>query len=140
MKSCWIKSDHEKAEIEYRDVPIPEPKAGEVVIRNHASSLNRGELIVGSVVHGGPLKLGGGDGAGVVHKVGEGVTQFKVGDKVYGRVMGGWAEYCAARAEQLMPLPARMSWEQAASVGIAFIFATTAPPSPSAFIAVTAFR
>lgn len=123
MKTCWIKSDHVSAEIEYKDMPIPEPKAGEVVIRNYASSLNRGELIVGSVVHGGPLKLGGGDGAGVVHAVGAGVTQFKVGDKVFGRVMGGWAEYCVARAEQLMPLPERLSWEQAACVGVAFLTA-----------------
>jgi NADPH:quinone reductase-like Zn-dependent oxidoreductase len=123
MKSCWIISDHHAANLEYRDLPIPEPKTGEVVIRNHASSLNRGELIVGGVVHGGPEKLGGGDGAGIVHAVGAGVTNFKVGDKVFGRVMGGWAEYCAARAEQLMPLPAKLSWEQAASVGVAFLTA-----------------
>lgn len=123
MKTCWIKSDDKSAVLEFRDMPIPEPKAGEVVLRNFGSSLNRGELIVGSVVHGGPLKLGGGDGAGIVHAVGAGVTQFKVGDKVYGRVMGGWAEYCVARAEQLMPMPERLSWEQAASVGIAFLTA-----------------
>ena len=123
MKTCWIKSDHQSVVLEYRELPIPEPKAGEVVIRNHGSSLNRGELIVGSVVHGGPLKLGGGDGAGVVHAVGAGVSGFKVGDKVFGRVMGGWAEYCSARAEQLMPMPERMTWEQAASVGVAFLTA-----------------
>ncbi len=123
MKTCWIKSDHQSVTLEYRELPIPEPKAGEVVIRNHGSSLNRGELIVGSVVHGGPLKLGGGDGAGVVHAVGAGVSGFKVGDKVFGRVMGGWAEYCSARAEQLMPLPERMTWEQAASVGVAYLTA-----------------
>jgi NADPH2:quinone reductase len=123
MKTCWIKSDHQSTTLEYRELPVPEPKAGEVVIRNHASSLNRGELIVGSVVHGGPLKLGGGDGAGVVHAVGAGVTGFKVGDKVFGRVMGGWTEYCVARPEQLMPLPERMSWEQAAAVGVAYLTA-----------------
>ncbi len=123
MKSCWIVSTATSCELEYKEVPIPEPKAGEVVIKNYGSSLNRGELIVGSVVHGGPLKLGGGDGAGIVHSVGAGVTQFKVGDKVYGRVMGGWAEYAAARAEQLMPMPEGMTWEQAASVGVAFLTA-----------------
>ena len=100
MKSCWIVSDQHSCKLEYKDVPMPEPKEGEVVIKTHASSLNRGELIVGSVVHGGPLKLGGGDGAGVVHKLGPGVTNFKVGDAVYGRISGGWAEYtpCARRA------------------------------------------
>ena len=123
MKTCWIKSDHQSVTLEYRELPIHEPKAGEVVIRNYGSSLNRGELIVGSVVHGGPLKLGGGDGAGVVHAVGAGVSGFKVGDKVFGRVMGGWAEYCSARAEQLMPLPERMTWEQGASVGVAYLTA-----------------
>jgi NADPH:quinone reductase-like Zn-dependent oxidoreductase len=123
MKTCWIKSDATSAVLEYKDLPIPEPRAGEVVIRNHGSSLNRGELIVGSVVHGGPLKLGGGDGAGVVHALGAGVTGFKVGDKVFGRVMGGWAEYCTARTEQLMPMPERLTWEQAASVGVAFLTA-----------------
>lgn len=123
MKTCWIKSDDKSCELEYREMPIPEPKAGEIVIRNYGSSLNRGELIVGSVVHGGPLKLGGGDGAGVVHALGAGVTGFKVGDKVFGRVMGGWAEYCVARAEQMLPMPERLSWEQAASVGIAFLTA-----------------
>ena len=123
MKTCWIKSDDKSTALEYRELPIPEPKAGEVVIRNYGSSLNRGELIVGSVVHGGPLKLGGGDGAGVVHAVGAGVTGFKAGDKVFGRVMGGWAEYCVARAEQMMPMPQRLTWEQAASVGVAFLTA-----------------
>ena len=97
MKSCWIVSDHTKATLEYRDVPIPEPKAGEVILETHASSLNRGELMVGGVVHGGPLKLGGNDGAGVVFKVGPGVTDFKVGDKVFGRISGGWAEYTPAQ-------------------------------------------
>ncbi len=123
MKTCWIKSDAKSCELEFREMPIPEPKAGEIVIRNYGSSLNRGELIVGSVVHGGPLKLGGGDGAGVVHALGAGVTGFKVGDKVFGRVMGGWAEYCVARAEQMLPMPERLTWEQAASVGVAFLTA-----------------
>lgn len=123
MKSCWIVSDHTTATLEYRDVPIPEPKAGEVILETHASSLNRGELMVGSVVHGGPLKLGGNDGAGVVHKVGAGVTDFKVGDKVFGRISGGWAEYTPARAEQLIPMSDKLTWEEGAAVGVAYLTA-----------------
>jgi NADPH:quinone reductase-like Zn-dependent oxidoreductase len=123
MKSCWIVSDHTHATLEYRDVPIPEPKAGEVILETHASSLNRGELMVGGVVHGGPLKLGGNDGAGVVHKVGAGVTDFKVGDKVFGRISGGWAEYTPARAEQLIPMSDKLTWEEAAAVGVAYLTA-----------------
>ena len=123
MKSCWIVSDATSARLEYRDVPIPEPKPGEVVLETHASSLNRGELMVGGVVHGGPLKLGGNDGAGIVHKVGAGVTDFKVGDKVFGRISGGWAEYTPARADQLIPMSDKLTWEEAAAVGVAFLTA-----------------
>ena len=123
MKSCWIVSDHTSATLEYRDVPIPVPKAGEVILETHASSLNRGELMVGGVVHGGPLKLGGNDGAGVVHKVGAGVNDFKVGDKVFGRISGGWAEYTPARAEQLIPMSDKLTWEEGAAVGVAYLTA-----------------
>ena len=53
MKSYWIVTKGDQATLEARDVPIPQPKAGEVVIRVHAAGLNRGELIVGGAVHGG---------------------------------------------------------------------------------------
>ena len=54
MKSYWIVTRGDQATLERRDIPQPRPKAGELVIKVHASALNRGELIVGGVVHGGP--------------------------------------------------------------------------------------
>lgn len=59
MKSCWIVTRNNQSMLEMRDVPVPRPGRDEVLIRVHATALNRGELIVGSVVHGGPEKLGG---------------------------------------------------------------------------------
>jgi NADPH:quinone reductase-like Zn-dependent oxidoreductase len=104
--------------LEFRDVPIPAPAAGEVIVKTYASSINRGELM-----GRGSVKAGGGDAAGIVYQLGGGVTDWRIGDKVFGRVSGGWAEYATARADQLMPLGERLSWEQAAAVGVAFLAA-----------------
>ncbi len=123
MKSCWIVTKDHKNILEYRDVPQPQPKAGEVVIKVHATALNRGEIFVGGVVHGGPEKLGGGEAAGVVHAIGDGVTGVKVGDAVFGRVRGGFAEYAVMDVAQVMPKPEKLSWEQAAAVPVSFITA-----------------
>ena len=123
MKSCWIVTRNHKNVLEYRDVPQPQPKAGEIVIRVMASALNRGEMFVGGVVHGGPEKLGGNEASGTVHAVGEGVTGIKVGDAVFGRVRGGFAEYAVMDATQIMMKPERLSWEQAAAVPVSYITA-----------------
>jgi NADPH2:quinone reductase len=123
MKSYWIKTENDKAVLEFRDVPVPRPEAGQIVIRVRASALNRGELIVGGVVHGGPEKLGGNEAAGVVHAVGEGVTAVSVGARVMGRARGGFAEYALMDAHQAMPVPERLNWEQAAAVPVSFLTA-----------------
>jgi len=123
MKSCWIKTEAGKAVLEFRDVPLPQPKAGEIAVRVHATSMNRGELIVGGVVHGGAEKIGGTDAAGEVHAVGEGVTSFRPGDRVMGRARGGFAEYTLMDARQAMPVPPCLSWEQAAAIPVAFLTA-----------------
>lgn len=123
MKSYWIKSDHDKAVLEYRDVPEPQPKPGQVIVRVHASALNRGELIVGGVVHGGPEKLGGNEVSGVVHALGEGVAHLNIGARVMGRARGGFSEYAVMEAHQAMPMPERLSWEEAAAIPVSFLTA-----------------
>ena len=123
MKSCWIKTEGGTTAFEFRDVPIPQPKANEIVVRVHATAMNRGELIVGGVLHGGALKLGGTEAAGVVHAVGEGVTTVSPGARVMGRARGGFAEYAVMDAHQAMPVPANMTWEQAAAVPVSFLVA-----------------
>src|ERR671916_2866962 len=103
MKSYWIVTKGDQATLEAREVQMPKPKAGEILFKVHASALNRGELTVGGVMHGGPEKLGGNEGAGVVHAVGEGVTGFKPGDRVMGRARGCWAEYAVIEVQQALP-------------------------------------
>jgi len=123
MKSCWIVTKDHAAVLEWRDVPVPQPKAGEVVIRIRATAMNRGELIVGGAVHGGPEKLGGAEASGEVHAVGAGVTAFRPGDRVMARVRGSFAEYTATPAHQVMPMPAGLDWEHAAAVPVSFLTA-----------------
>ena len=123
MKSYWLVTKDHQATLEKREIPAPQPKAGELLIKVHASALNRGELIVGGVVHGGPEKVGGNEGAGVVEAVGEGVTEFSKGDRVMGRCRGAWAEYAIMEVAQAMKMPAHLSWEQAAAAPLSFITA-----------------
>lgn len=123
MKSCWIVVKDHKAALEWRDVPVPQPKANEIVVRVRASALNRGELVVGGAVHGGPEKIGGTEAAGEVHAVGTGITSVKVGDRVFGRARGTFAEYVAMEAAQIIPLPANLTFEQGAAVPISYITA-----------------
>ena len=124
MKSYWIKTTDGRTELELRELPIPQPGPGEIVLKVHASSLNRGEFFVGGVMHGGAHKPGGGEAAGTVHAVGEGVTSVRVGDRVMGRVKspgGGFSEYVAMREDQAMRMPERLDWEHAACIPVTYL-------------------
>jgi NADPH:quinone reductase-like Zn-dependent oxidoreductase len=122
MKSYWIRPESGKTILELRDVPAPEPGPGQILLRMHAASLNRGELIVGHAVKtGGPAKAAGGEGAGEVAKLGAGVTGFKTGDRVMGRCSGAFAEYSLIDAREAVPVPANLSWEEAGSIPLAFM-------------------
>jgi NADPH2:quinone reductase len=122
MKSYWLKPDSGRTAIEFRDVPEPAPGPGQILLKMHAAGMNRGELIVGHAVKaGGPAKAAGGEGAGEVAKVGEGVTGFKAGDRVMGRCSGAFAEYSLMDAREALAMPKSLSWEEAACVPLAFM-------------------
>lgn len=108
-----------------RDAAVPEPAAGEVLIRVRAAGLDRG---VWHLLTGTPLmarlalglrtprrKMLGLDVAGVVERVGTGVTEFAPGDRVFGGGTGTFAEFAIAKQKALAPMPAGLSFEQAAA-------------------------
>jgi NADPH2:quinone reductase len=123
MKAWFIVSGKDATAVELRDVPVPEPKAGELLVKVHAAGLNRGEFIAGHGLSGGAAKVGGIEASGEVVKVGDGVKEFKVGDRVMGRAYGAYAEYTIHRIGDAMPAPAKLSWEEAAGAGIAYLTA-----------------
>jgi len=113
----------EKA-VEVRDLPKPEPKPNEVLIRVRASSLNRADLLValghqhGSV--GGVGARIGLECSGEVEAVGSAVKDVKPGDRVMGSAPGGFAEYAVTDAGRVHRIPANnMTYEQAACFPVA---------------------
>jgi len=91
MKASWISPGPAGTGVERRESATPEAKAGEILVRVRAASLNRGELLGGT--HGAAPKPGGGECAGEVVEVGAGVTGVPVGARMMGRCGGGFASW-----------------------------------------------
>ncbi|MEJ1089744.1 NAD(P)-dependent alcohol dehydrogenase [Microbacterium sp. Mu-80] len=110
------------------DVPVPVPGPGRVLVEVVATSLNLSdwECLVGSPLYAKELRIRsprnrilGSDIAGRVVAVGRGVTQFVVGDEVYGdnlMLKGGFAEYTVADASMLAHKPAGLTFTQASAL------------------------
>ena len=116
--------------VDIRDVPIPTPKAGEVLIKVAATSVNFPDILLTQGKY--QLKLDppftpGMDISGTVAAIGEGVTGFDIGDAVCGGArFGGFAEYAVVKAEGLQKKPDNLSHEQAASYSAAYLTAYVA--------------
>lgn len=121
--------------LQLREVAKPIPQTNEVLIKNHAASLNsrdfrilRANPMIMRLMPGGlfrpKIKILGADLAGVVEEVGQGVTQFKPGDEVFGYMpsatrRGTLAEYVCAGENLVALKPANLTFEQAAAVPLA---------------------
>ena len=144
------------------EIEVPEPGAFEVIVRVMAAGVNFNNVwaALGKPVsifgygdhpeHG--HHIGGSDASGVVWKVGEGVTRWKVGDEVvihcnqasyedpevhgldpmaapsqriwgYETTWGSFAQFTKVQAQQLLPKPAALAWEEAASYGLTYFTA-----------------
>jgi NADPH:quinone reductase len=114
--------------LEILDVPRPLPRAGEVLVRVHASALNRADIMQREGKYpappGAPANILGMEIAGEIVELGAGVGRWKVGDRVFGIVGGGGnAEFAVTHESELARVPDRLSWEEAAAVPEAFITA-----------------
>jgi NADPH:quinone reductase len=101
------------------DVPVGDPKAGEVRVRHHACGLNFIDVYMRSGVYPGAMPMGlGMEGAGVVEAVGEGVTHLKVGDRVAyaSQPPGSYATSRVMPAKCVVVLPAAISFEEGAGM------------------------
>jgi NADPH:quinone reductase-like Zn-dependent oxidoreductase len=115
--------------------PRPVPQAGQLLVKVHASSVNpidwklrQGEM---KLISGFCFpRIPGRDLAGVVAEVGDGVSQFKVGDNVFGMADAGLgganAEYALLSAKAAALIPSNLSFEQAAAVPLAALTALQA--------------
>jgi NADPH2:quinone reductase len=122
MKSYSMQTTADQATLELREVAIPEPGPGEVLVKMRAASLNRGEFILGhGLQKAGTSKAIGMEGAGEIVKLGAAVTGFKVGERVMGRCAGAFSEYALMDEREAIAMPANVSWEDAAAIPLAFM-------------------
>jgi NADPH2:quinone reductase len=103
----------------WEEVPKPDPKPGEVLIAQKAVGLNYIDVYFRTGLYKAPSMpvTIGMEGAGVVEAVGDGVTEFAIGDRVaYAGALGAYAEARCAPAEKLVKIPEGISFEQAAAM------------------------
>jgi putative PIG3 family NAD(P)H quinone oxidoreductase len=128
MKAAVITRPGGPEVLEIQERPVPIPKANELLVRVHASALNRADLLQREGNYpappGAPADIPGLEFAGEVAGVGANVKRWREGDRVFGIVAGGAnAEYLVTDAECVAPVPARLSWTEAGAIPEAFITA-----------------
>lgn len=110
------------------EVPKPEVRPEHIRVRVHAAGLNRADLIQRrgqyAAPPGWPANIPGLEYAGEVEAVRPGVTQWRVGDRVMGLVGGGaQAELVVVHQDEVLPIPAGLSYEEAAAIPEVFLTA-----------------
>jgi NADPH2:quinone reductase len=132
MKAAYIESTDSPDPIRYGDLPRPEPKAGEVLVRVKAAALNPIDVYILSGMVPAQLPkpfIPGCDLAGTVEAVGPGAKRFKPGDRVWGSNQGllgrqgTSAEFAAVHEDWLYPTPAATADADAAAVALVGITA-----------------
>ena len=117
MKAIQIKQPGGPEAMELVDLPIPEPKANEAVVKLAASGVNFIDVYQREGRYKVPLPFVlGQEGAGVVTAVGAEVKSLKAGDRVaWTSVLGAYAEYAAVPADRLVPIPSGVTDQEAAA-------------------------
>lgn len=132
MKAAVIEKQGGVENIVYRDWPDPVARPGDVVVRVRACGLNHLDIFVRRGMPGFPVPMpfiSGGDIAGEIAVVGEGVSGWKIGDRVTlnpgtddgmigEQVIGGLAELVRVPAKYLVRLPDGLSFDVAAAIPI----------------------
>jgi NADPH:quinone reductase-like Zn-dependent oxidoreductase len=149
MKAIFFEKHGGNDVLQYGERPTPEPGPGQVRVAIRAAALNHLDIFVRNGIPDVPLpQVPGADGAGVVDKLGEGVTELSPGDRVllqpglfcgacefcrggeqslcatFGivgeHVAGTFAEYVVVPARNLFPIPEGLSFEQAAAFPLVY--------------------
>ena len=109
------------------DVPTPQPKAGEVLIKIAAASVNYPDVLMIQKKYQVQPELPfipGSEVAGTVTALGEGVTNVQLGDRVIAFVgLGGFAEQVVAKAAGLIPIPPEL--DDATAAGFTLVYGTS---------------
>lgn len=123
MKAIRVEKHGGPEVLVLQEVGDPQPAAGQVRLRVHAAGVNPVETYIRAGQQGYAAALPytpGGDAAGVVEALGDGVTGVRVGDRVFTSraFTGSYAELALAAAADVYPLPEHVSFAAGAAVGI----------------------
>ena len=124
MKSIRVHEFGAPQVMTLEDVPGPKPGPGQVLVRVRAIGVNPVETYVRAGKYG-PRQFPftpGADAAGTIEAVGQGVSRFKPGQRVYtsGSLTGTYAELALCTEDQVHPLPDKVSFAQGAAVGVPY--------------------
>jgi NADPH2:quinone reductase len=125
MKIAQFKTPGPPSVLEYIEVPTPEPKAGEVLVRAHAIGVGMPDVMIRRGVYNWMPPLPAAPGtemSGIIEKLGAGVTRFKPGQRVVVSARdrphrgGCYAEYNATPEDSVYALPDGADMDQAAAL------------------------
>lgn len=122
MKAIRIHEYGSSEQLKYEETITPIFNENEVLVKIHATSVNHLEMMqaAGKMKENNPLQfpwIPGYDFAGIVERKGDNVTDFEIGDRVYGNCKGGsYAEYVAADTNKMTKIPESLSFKEAATV------------------------
>ena len=121
MKAIVVQEYGEPEVMKVEEVDTPQPTGTQVLVKIEAAGINPVDTYLRSGIHAHAPKLPytpGKDGAGTVEAVGDGVSKFKVDDRVYsaGSISGTYAEFALCDDSHLGTLPENVTFEQGAGV------------------------
>ena len=127
MKAVWYEENGPAEVLQWGDMADPAPGPGEVRVRVVASGVNPSDWkrragLTQRLAY--PRVIPHQDGAGVIDRVGAGVAESRIGERVwlfesqFGRPFGSAAEYTVQPAGHVVPLPGAVSFEQGACLGV----------------------
>ena len=118
MKAIQVKQVGGPEMLEFVDLPVPQPKPDEVMIKVAAVGVNFIDVYFREGRYKAPLPfIAGQEGAGTVSAVGASVKGIRLGDKVaWTGLLGSYPEYAVVPADRVVPVPAGLSDQQAAAV------------------------
>jgi putative PIG3 family NAD(P)H quinone oxidoreductase len=119
MKAMLVKSDAAR-ELYRGEGPTPQVAPDSVLVKIHATAVNRADLLQRRGLYpppAGETDVLGLEAAGVIVEKGSNLTDWQIGDRVCCLLGGGgYAEYVAVHQDMLLPIPAHLSFEQAAAI------------------------
>ncbi|MSQ48725.1 MAG: acryloyl-CoA reductase [Deltaproteobacteria bacterium] len=135
MKALFVVPGSEGGVYEFREIPVPTPGPGEVLVAVRAAGTNRGELLARPLLRSDnpalkPMRTGI-EFAGEIVALGQGVSGWTPGERIMARGTG-YAEYAVVSYRALMRIPGSMSWAEAAAVPNVFVTAHDAIVSAAA--------